>query len=535
MSDLWEILTKPAPRNAYASGTTAVLIAPISFPGANSTSSSSIASNSRPVKKPYFDSRPVVSWGAGNPISGLAAPAQLSSGINLRPFSHLSFDFFRQPVGSLQAYGTVYATSNPSTQTPELYDDKPNDTDAEEIRVLLYASPTVDKNVKDNTLSFVLQCYSQWATVSVFEPRKVACIMRDQVIDRFSSENSRIQTILIANVMDIYARNLVLDDAGTYMLNRLALAIQKSMSHFMSTPRALDPALDRQNATLILDSVLEIFSLQTRTQPISHCVQSLHCVAPVFRRACPDPPGQAVNLANIMLESNLNLRHFVHIEVMTSMITGQPAHIQYEVPFSLELCERMYQVTDSCSLQWLYGAPDQFIVLFAFINSLCQTPGAGENLGLISWIENIVPQIRVPLDGSGDSLLRIRRLMNQECWRCTVLIYLYMALCKASANDPRVVRAHNMFMRLFRSIQPGRNVDCCFGVSQVVVGVVTIKERDREMLRQRVLNVQEWATKGTTGDHFMLVLEDIWARTRDERRAAVWSDLGIARLRVTGR
>jgi hypothetical protein len=126
------------------------------------------------------------------------------------------------------------------------------------------------------------------------------------------------------------------------------------------------------------------------------------------------------------MDPNLNLQHFATADVMRSLITGKPTYFRYDVPFSLDLCNQMHQLRDTHSLQWLRGVPDESILLFAWINNLCETPGASKNQELITWIEEIVPRIQIPVSQIGDPLLRIAKAVAQESWRFVVLIYLYM-------------------------------------------------------------------------------------------------------------
>ncbi|KAH7345475.1 fungal-specific transcription factor domain-containing protein, partial [Rhizoctonia solani] len=246
--------------------------------------------------------------------------------------------------------------------------------------------------------------------------------------------------------------------------------------------------------------------------------------------------GKTLNLANILVEPNSNLQHFATIDIMRSVTTGLPTYFRYEVPFTLELCDQMYysQKQGNHSAQWLYGLSEQFILLFAWINSLCETPGASENAELITWIESQISQIKIAIDESGDPMLRIGRMVVQECWRFAVMIYLYMVLCKANAYDPRVIRTQKGFMRLVRGVKPGRNPDAHLFVTMVVAGVAAHEERDRDTLRQRIHGVRECAERGTTSNDVMRGLEDVWGRTRNEGRPAVWSDLRIASLSITG-
>ncbi|KAF8761876.1 hypothetical protein RHS01_01276 [Rhizoctonia solani] len=380
-----------------------------------------------------------------------------------------------------------------------LEDDEDYDDDPEGVRNLLCLAPTLHKNVRDNSLPFVLQ-YSGWAIARVFDPLKLVDAMRDQVIQYFSSEDTRIRTILIANVMNKFLKSLTIDGIERSILDKLALTVRRNGIHFMATLPS-DPALDRENAMRILDSMLEIFSLRTVTQSMATCFQSLDDAAPIFRRACIEPLGQPIDLSSILLNPNLNLRHFVTTDIVTTVTTGLPTYFQYKVSFSLELCEQMYRMQDKVGLQWLHGFPDQFIMLIAWINSLRETPGASEDTKLIEWIEKAIQQIRFATSRPSDPLLRIGR----------------------------------GFMRLVRGVVQARTPDAFLFTPIVVAGFATIEESDRNVIRQRILGVRECAEPGTVGNNFMLMLEDVWTRTRDEGRVAVWSDSRLATFRVTGR
>ncbi|CAE6523015.1 unnamed protein product [Rhizoctonia solani] len=334
--------------------------------------------------------------------------------------------------------------------------------DPEEIYAILCMPPTMDRNVKENTLSFVLQCSTRSSEPFVFE-------------------------------------------------------------------------LDKQDAMRILDNTLEIMTLQLYTQSMAACIQLMEEAAPVFRCACPGPAGQPLNLSNILLESGLNLRHYASIDIMTSALTGRPTFFKYHVPFSLELCEQIFQSQESSGLHWLHGVPDQFILMIAWINSLREMPGASTDSGLISQIERDLSQIRISGTHQGDSALRIGRMVVQECWRYAVFIYLYMALGKADASDPRVIYAQKQFMRLVKGIKPGRNPDAFLVSPMILAGIATCKERDRNMLRQRVLNLREYTTPHTSGNDAWMQVEDVWTRTGIERRTPVWSDLRIACFRISGK
>ncbi|ELU37931.1 hypothetical protein AG1IA_08040 [Rhizoctonia solani AG-1 IA] len=110
-------------------------------------------------------------------------------------------------------------------------------------------------------------------------------------------------------------------------------------------------------------------------------------------------------------------------------------------------------------------------MLFAWINSLSQNPSDSNNPELVTWIETNVPRIKLRIDESGEPMLRVARMVVQECWRYALLIYLYMVLCGANAYDPRVVRAQKCFMRLVGGIQPARNPDFYLISPMIIVGI----------------------------------------------------------------
>ncbi|KAG8731511.1 hypothetical protein FRC11_003955 [Ceratobasidium sp. 423] len=416
----------------------------------------------------------------------------------------------RAPGSSSQVFANI-----------DINEDLNDDEDPERVGLILYGAPTVDKNAKDNSLPFALYCYSQWVLVAALEPLKVMPMLREQVIAHFSSEGTRTRTILLANVMDMFAKNFAIDGARKAILSQLALDGQQAGAAFIGALPSYVPALDRQNAIRILDNMLEILALQLRTQSTFECIKLMKYTAPVFRRACPGLLTQPINLPNILLDLSLTLRHFATIDIVMSVLTGLPTCFRYEVPFSPELCEKIYQwqLQGNYGLQWFYGFPDQILILIAWINTLADIPGSDTDSGLVASIERQLPHIKIAMDRSGDPSLQI--------WRMAVL-------CKANAQDTRVVRAQKGFMRLLRGVQPGRLPNVHLIISMVVAGVATVEERDQDTLRQRILDVRECAEKGTIVNDAVSRLVDLWARTRDEGRAALWSDWGMVTSRFMG-
>ncbi|CAE6450868.1 unnamed protein product, partial [Rhizoctonia solani] len=136
-------------------------------------------------------------------------------------------DLVQLPTDVRQVYSAA-------TFIPSLVDDEGDDNDWEGVYNLLSITPTMDRNSKENTLPFVLQSYARWAITSTFEPRKAAYILRNQVFECFYSQSSRERVILIANVMNMYARSLIVDASGTSILNHVVSSFQAGSSRFMA-------------------------------------------------------------------------------------------------------------------------------------------------------------------------------------------------------------------------------------------------------------------------------------------------------------
>ncbi|KAG8728867.1 hypothetical protein FRC11_010060 [Ceratobasidium sp. 423] len=171
-------------------------------------------------------------------------------------------------------------------------------------------------------------------------------------------------------------------------------------------------------------------------------------------------------------------------------------------------------------------------MLFAYINGLRE--GGGATTEVVRQIEADLKNVRIlPVD-SNDPALRVRKMIVQECWRSAVFIYLYMALCRVPASDPRVENAAQAFMRLVNGVKPGRNSDVFLVIPMIIVGVATTKVAHRRTITSRMLATPECTQPNTVGNDSLRMLEDVWARTSSEGRAAKWEDMREACRRVTG-
>ncbi|KAH7337525.1 hypothetical protein B0J17DRAFT_756520 [Rhizoctonia solani] len=235
--------------------------------------------------------------------------------------------------------------------------------------------------------------------------------------------------------------------------------------------------------------------------------------APVFRRACPEPTGQPVNLPRV-LNAGINLRHFATNDIIVSITTV---------------------ITDShYGLQWLHGISDRYIILLARINILSENPEVLVDQALVTELENEIQNAATALVPSDDPVLVIWRFTVRECRRIAMHVYLYMVLCGTYTDNPKLMKLVRLFVRLMESVRPGRMPDAFLYIPMMVVGVSSYRKSDRAVIQQRMFGLQEVATPGACGYDALNILLDMWSRSDAESRPAVWSDLRDATYRITG-
>ncbi|KAJ1310619.1 hypothetical protein OPQ81_009149 [Rhizoctonia solani] len=432
--------------------------------------------------------------------------------------------------GRLNSYSPP--TSSPDSQLDDCEEDS---EDPEGIGQILCQPPLVlDRTADGNSLPFVLQSFGQWLPLSVFDPLRVIHLVKHDITHQFvRSPALRSRLLLFAEIVRSLVKSWTLDKRGKELLKLVTNSVWRNIADYQL--QTWPPSeQDRQRARAALDHTLELIGIQVIASPLSHTLRLLQSEATVFLAACPYQPPC---LFDILLGPEINLKHFAALDVATSITTGRSPSCRYHVPWSLELCDEFVKRREDQGLQWLLGIPDQFIMLFAYLNSLKQDAEATEtpvDPRIIARVEADIRMIVILPPEGKDPSLAIGRMVVQECWREAVFIYLYMALCGAHAFDPRVEKAQTGFMRLVNGIKPGRNPDAFLIIPMLIASVATTKLTHRQIIRSRILSLPDCAIPNTAGNDSLLILEDVWTRTELEGRVAQWDDLREACRRVTG-
>ncbi|CCO37434.1 hypothetical protein BN14_11590 [Rhizoctonia solani AG-1 IB] len=408
------------------------------------------------------------------------APTGLTSGqasLFEALFSLAQPDSALLPPSDSQPFPTPHLSSSSSSSSqspwasPEVEDDTSDtseDDDRDNARQLWCLSPSMDSSIPTNSLPYVLQSYANWLNYTTFEPLKLVHPTKECVIAKFSSsQEQRTKIILIANAMSMLRRTR--NPRGVSLVAMLASQVHETISIFKSKTEVI-PGSEQQNAQAALDHIVEILGVQLYSSPLASVIQLLEDTAPVFRSACPDPPTQLISLPDLLLGPWVHLRYFAVTDVTLSITTGRPMFFRYNVEFSLDLCERMAQRKINFGLTWMHGMPDELVLLFAWMNNLREEVQLGTPIReeTVSRIEQDIKELRITPSKAADPMLKVSRLVVQECWRQVAYIYLYMALCGAHAQDTRVEKQTKAFMRLVNGTAPGRNPDAFLVIPAVI-------------------------------------------------------------------
>jgi hypothetical protein len=163
---------------------------------------------------------------------------------------------------------------------------------------------------------------------------------------------------------------------------------------------------------------------------LSTFIELMEATAPAFRRACPEQPEQPVSLTRILLSTEIHLRLYAVLDVITAFTLARPLIFKYDVSYTPEMCSQLME--GAHGLQWLGGLPDLFIVLLAWITILYQEFGSSVDSEYVTYIEREVGNVKIMPKASIDPIFTIWRFVLQECWRQTVYVYLYMVSVIAS-------------------------------------------------------------------------------------------------------
>ncbi|CAE6474772.1 unnamed protein product [Rhizoctonia solani] len=408
-------------------------------------------------------------------------------------------------------------------------DNEPETGDAENLGEKLLAELVPDRRVESNTLPFIIHAFASWLACFVLDPTSILPIVADYIRRSQSFERETHHTLLLVS-----DSALAISRSTDYELSGFATLHNHLVGRVMETRRRGDTELTREMALATMDHSHQFISTLFKVGSLASVLSVMDLYAPVFRRACPEPREGLVNLPRNLINMNIHLRYYAALDVLQSLIAHRPMFFRYDLDFLSPHEEKIIKSGTGTGLRWLYGLPDQLMIILGRMNSLFEDFGSCVDPKTVQELKKEIEACMpiVSAETGTDPSLNVGRIVVQESWGMAALVYLYMGLCGAKSSDSQVVKVQKAFMKLLGAVQPRRNPDSFLVLPIFVMGVATTSPEDRSTLLGRLWGVPECNRPETVGNDIVRMLNDIWKRTTE--RPAVWADIRTACLRVTG-
>ncbi|KAF8671536.1 hypothetical protein RHS04_08233 [Rhizoctonia solani] len=397
--------------------------------------------------------------------------------------------------------------------------------DSEDVRRVIFGSLVLDKNSASNTLSFILESYAAWIQRTAYDPVRVARRSKDAIVKHYgSSIESRWTITLMANLVRRLAKSRSTDVIYTRACSTMVSVLQARLRHDIALVPSRDPCETKiLNATNVLDSALGLVSILAICNNMVAGMEILREAAPVFRWLCPGSPGNQVHLQTLFLHPVDSLRDYAIMDLFSSVMAPRSTTFQYDVTIDPKLESSVLAFSDDVGIQWARGIPDQITLAFARIGALRRslTWEPRELDELEAMLQSFVPLPTI----SSDSHTALARAVVQECWREVGYIYLYMGVCRANAEDRRVMQALSRFLSAINRVKPGRVPDSFLMMGLVMAGFIARNIVDRTTILERINGVEAFKYSGSSTSS---CLERIWNIVDAEGRPVTWDDWRVS-------
>ncbi|KAG8708929.1 hypothetical protein FRC08_018637 [Ceratobasidium sp. 394] len=273
---------------------------------------------------------------------------------------------------------------------------------------------------------------------------------------------------------------------------------------------------------------LDVMLFKLRTTSSLNTYQILRNQAPTFLQiAFSDSTlrpsthySSNVSLAHVLASTRYETTHFALLDMMCSMAYGLPSVIDYDtsVP-SLG--------ADFHPVEWVHGCPVGLQMIIVKINSLCHWNQIGP---APDWrcIEQELRDWRpcVCKFPEEESWRVVARLAVRESWRHTLLIYLYMSVCGARSDDPRVSLSVRQVFQIIDTVKhkPQPITRLHFSTQYLMAGAYTPSEKQRAIAREQLSVSVKTGTWLLSGSDFIPVLDHLWHGAAAGGRPVTWND-----------
>ncbi|KAB5591698.1 Oleate activated transcription factor 3 [Ceratobasidium theobromae] len=287
-------------------------------------------------------------------------------------------------------------------------------------------------------------------------------------------------------------------------------------------------------STHLLNEALELSYLKTILLSNYDMYPYLRYTTPTFLQTVfsdptlwPDNTITSVSVAHILSSPRCELGNFIVMDTIYAMAYGLPQHVEYDTSITSI-------PDDSMNFEWAHGCPTEFQIILAQINQ-CRdrNPNAPDwrdiEHRLITWQSRSNSH-----HTEWESWMVVAWLAVQETWRHTLLAYLYMAVCGASSDEPRVQFSVSQIFQIAKTIrkpeQPAASIHLF--TQYFIAGICARTEKHRLLARHKLSDLSEsthWLIRGTI---FVPVLDHLWLGAGAGGQPVKWSDYMLSRETV---
>ncbi|KAF8714689.1 hypothetical protein RHS03_00150, partial [Rhizoctonia solani] len=271
---------------------------------------------------------------------------------------------------------------------------------------------------------------------------------------------------------------------------------------------------------------IQVSLMKTTLIPGFNTYEVLRNLAPVFLQVAYSNPAlwpsgsdlTRVPLCNILGSDANELSYFAMIDCSYAMASGLPQLIEYDT--------NIYQQSNPLAPhQWLHSSPTELQLILADINS-CRdkSPNARSwrdiEYQLLSW------QSHHPEHTFTESWMTVAWYAVQESWRLALLVYLYLAVCEASSDDPRIRPLTKQILQVVGTVRKQGPTDttASFFVQYLMVGICAHTESRRKLVRDKLASSKETKLWVIRAPNFVYVLDHLWHGAAAGGRPIKWSD-----------
>ncbi|KAG9126895.1 hypothetical protein FRC07_001506 [Ceratobasidium sp. 392] len=301
-------------------------------------------------------------------------------------------------------------------------------------------------------------------------------------------------------------------------LHRLIDANPNQTSSTLELENRLTGVMDLANFKFIMADTASGYSLMKHAAPLFH------------RVACSYPmiwtDMGAISLPHAINLPNPEIFRFVWMDTISALIFGTNPLLCYDG--SSEHIKFGHR-----QLEWMYGCPEEFVVFLGRINtgrSYFQTKRNTPPSDSWSDLETEIKKWVTFAEQSTESCTSIARLAVHECWRHTLLIYLYMGVCGANSADSRVDLSVHQIIQLLGTVK--NEAFAASVLKNYQVGICARKERQRALVRKRIASLSATKIWIFQGADFTSVLDYLWHGAAKNGHPVIWDDYAASRRAV---